>query len=189
MGKVMLAMYVTLDGFISGPNGELDWLPESEDTSRDNIEILSNAKGILLGRETYSVFEAYWPAAVTSPSTYPADIPLAHLLNDLTKYVFSSTLSAVSWKNTNLVKDRAEDVVPKLKRESGGDLVIFGGAALAQSLMRVGLIDEYRLSVAPLALGKGKPLFQGIDHRSNFKLVETKTMDPGFVGLRYRPLS
>src|ERR1700716_2411381 len=126
MGKVTLAMYVTLDGFISGPNGELDWLPESEDTSKDNIEILSNAKGILLGRETYSVFEAYWPAAVISPTTYPADIPLARRLTALPKYVFPSTLATVNWKNATLFKDRAENVVPRLKSETSGDLVIFG---------------------------------------------------------------
>lgn len=189
MGKAILSIYVTLDGFISGPSGELDWLPESEDTSMDNLEMLENADGILFGRETYKVFEGYWPTALSNPDIYPPDIPLAQRLDALPKYVFSSKLDGVHWKNTSIIKNRAEEAVAQLKLEKAGDLVVYGGPVLAQSLMKVGLIDEYRLSVAPLVLGKGNSLFKDLGYLSKLKLVATKVMEPGFVKLCYQPMS
>ncbi len=188
MGKVILSIYVTLDGFISGPNGELDWLPESEDTSKDNIEMLENADGILFGREIYKVFEDYWPTALSNPDIYSPDIPLAQRLDALPKYVFSSKLEGVHWKNTSIIKNRAEEAVAHLKLGKAGDLVVYGGAVFARSLMKAGLIDEYQLSVAPLVLGRGKSLFKDLGYLSKLKLIATKVMEPGFVKLCYQPV-
>ncbi len=116
------------------------------------------------------------------------DIPLARRLDALPKYVFSSKLHGVHWKNTSIIKTRAQEAVAQLKLEKAGDLIVYGGAVLAQSLMKVGLIDEYQLSVAPLVLGKGKSLFKDLGYLSKLKLVATKVMEPGFVKLCYHSM-
>jgi dihydrofolate reductase len=186
VANVILSMFVTLDGFISGPTGELDWLPESDDTSNDVIDTLENADGILLGHTTYTVFEQYWPTAASDPRTYPADIHVAERLNALPKYVFSSEALKVAWQNTTVVTEPPEHAAAELKRENPGNLVVFGGADLFGSLMAAGLIDELRLSVAPVLLGDGTSLFTGTRPRRDLTLVEAKQMEPGFVRLHYR---
>ena len=182
-------MYVTQDGFISGPSGELDWFPESEDTSKDSIKMLENADGILSGREIYKVFEDYWPTALSNPDIYPPDIPLAQRLDAFPKYVFSSKLDGVHWKNTSIVKNRAEEAVAQLKCQKAGDLIVYGGAVLARLLMKAGLLDEDQLSVAPLIVGRGKSLYKDLGYLSKLKLVTTKVMEPAFVKFYYQPMS
>ena len=185
MGKLVWSVFTTLDGRISGPRDELDWLPESEDTSLDSIEVLATASAVLLGRRTYSIFEDYWPAASSASSTYPPDLPLAHRLNALPKYVFSSTLTHIHW-NTTIVAEPALPAIARLKKQLSGDLVIFGSGVLARSLIDADLIDEYRLTVLPLVLGAGARLFGARGPRADLELVGTKVLKPGFVSLHYR---
>lgn len=186
-------MHVSLDGFIARPNGELDWATRDDETMGKYLigDLLSTVDTMLLGRVLYQGFASYWPAAATNPSTPKDLIDLAHWIVNSPKIVFSKTLEKAEWKNSRLVKvkdhhDPAGEVA-KLKQQPGGDMVVFGGARLAQTFTELGLIDEYRLKLEPVVLGSGKPLFKNIKDRINLRLLKAKTFDSGVVGLYYEP--
>jgi len=188
MRKVILSKFVTLDGFISGPNGELDWMPGNqtpdEEVDSHIYEMLDDIDTILLGARTYELFVDYWPGATTQQEV------IAEKLNAKQKIVFSNALDDVNWgrwDNARLAKGDLADEISRLKKQSGKDMVIFGGANLAQSSMDLGLIDEWRLIVAPVVLGRGKPLFEGTKERINLNLLKTKTFKSGNVLLSYAP--
>lgn len=194
MRKVILFMDVSLDGFIARPNGELDWATRDDEIMGKYLisDLLSTVDTMLLGRVLYQGFASYWPAAATNPSTPKDLIDFAHWIVNSPKIVFSKTLEKVEWKNSSLVKVKdnhhiAEEVA-KLKQQPGGDMVIFGGARLAQTFTELGLIDEYRLKLEPVVLGSGKPLFKDIKARINLKLLKAKTSNSGVVGLYYQPI-
>ncbi len=142
---------------------------------------LEQAKSIgmlLFGRRTYGGMAAYWPSA---------DGDIAAFMNTVPKVVFSRTLEAAGWKNTRLVTNDAAEEVAKLKQGGGKDLFIFGSADLSATLTRHGLIDEYRLAIAPLVLGEGNPLFKPSPQRLPLRLVEARLLKSGAVILRYQP--
>lgn len=171
---------VTLDGFFEGPRSwdlgfhKLAWGEELEQFS---IEQLKSAGALLFGRITYEGMAAYW----TKAQGVDADF-----MNRLPKFVFSRTLAKADWNNTTLIKDHAEETVAKLKRQPGKDIYIFGSAALSSTLMQHGLIDEYRLALVPVLLGKGNPLFK-LDQKAEMKLLDARQLSNGCVILRYEP--
>ena len=186
MRKVILAMQVTLDGFIEGPNGELDWaMKEDEETWKDVFELQMSADTLLLGRVMYPAFEKYWLAASTNPSSTKNEIEYARLTAKMQKIVFSKTLQKVEGKTTRIIKDHIAEETLKMKQQPGKDMVILGGAGLVSTFMNLGLIDEYHLIVNPLVLGGGKPLFKDIKERYNLKLIKTKAFKSGKVVLHY----
>jgi dihydrofolate reductase len=187
MGRLILSMYVSVDGFISGPNGELDMLPDTPDASDYSIDLLDSAAAILLGGVAYEVFESYWSSAAGDPATVPTDLPLAERINELPKFVFSRSLRGVNW-NATIIGDDIANATGKLKTQHDGALVLFGGASVAQQLMRDGLIDEYQLLVCPIILGDGNPLFESPGSRTNLALLKTETLRPSGVALlTYEP--
>ena len=185
MRKVVLFMHLTLDGFAAGPNGELDWISYEEAFEKYAEGVVRIVGAPLYGRVTYQMMESYWPTVLTNPSSTKHDIDHAHWIENISKIVFSKSLKKVEWNNTRLIKDNIGEEISKLKQQPGKDLVIFGSPGLAQTFMQLDLIDEYRLTVNPVVLGSGKPLFKDIKDRSNLKLVETKTFNSGVVGLHY----
>jgi len=186
MRKVILAMQVTLDGFIEGPNGELDWaMKEDEETWKDVFDLQGSSDTLLLGRVMYPAFEKYWLAAPTNPSSTKNEIEYARLADKMQKIVFSKTLEKVEWKTTRIVKDHIAEEILRMKQEPGRDMVILGGAGLASTFVNLGLIDEYHLIVNPLVLGGGKPLFKDVKERHKLKLINTKTFKSGKVVLHY----
>lgn len=195
MRKVILAMQMTLDGYSTGPNGEMDYLPpfNNEEIWRDiHQEMwreLENADTILLGRVTYQIWEKYWPAAATNPQSTENDLRFSRFADEIQKIVFSKTLDTVEWKNSRLVKDNVAEEILNLKQQTGKNLVVAGGADLAQSIARLGLIDEYRITVHPAVLGRGKLLLKDLNVRQSLKLVGTKTYASGAVGLSYERVS
>ena len=189
MRKVILFMVYSLDGFVGGPKGELDWEDRDEEVSRDFVnDMLSTVDIMLLGRVLYQGFEQAWPAMAADPSSPKEIVDFAHWIEDTPKIVFSKTLDKIGWKNSRLVSVNSdEDIareVSKLKQQPGGDMVVFGGARFAQTLVQLGLIDEYRLKVQPVALGGGLPLFNG---RVNLKVIKSKAYKSGVVGIYYQP--
>lgn len=182
MRKLIMWNLVTLDGFFDGekPWGldwhQRAWCPELE---RLSIEQCSHAGAILFGRATYEGMAAYWPSAKG---------PIADLMNGARKIVFSRTLEQAAWNNASVVRTDATDEVARLKREQSqdaGDLYLFGSAALSESLLRAGLFDEIRLCVAPVVLGKGRPLFgRGLPERP-LRLLDATSVSSGAVILRY----
>ena len=186
MRKVVLFMHLTLDGFAAGPNGELDWISYDKELEKYAEELVSTVGAALYGRVTYQMMESYWPTVLTNPSSTKHEIDHAHWIENIPKIVFSKSLEKVEWNNTRLIKDNIVAEISKLKQQPGKDLVIFGSPSLAQTFMQLGLIDEYRLTVNPVVLGNGIPLFKDIKDRINLKLLETKTYDSGVVGLHYQ---
>jgi dihydrofolate reductase len=180
MRKLFWQMSVTLDGFMEGPNRELDHTAQFSDPDFDRYagEMLQSIDGILLGRVTYQLFAGYWPSA-TGPD--------ADRLNQLPKTVFSRTLKKVDWNNSRLLAGNVGEEVARLKRQPGRDLALFGSASLAATLIRLGLIDEYRILVTPVILGAGTPMFRDVDSVLNLKLVKAATWSSGTVALWYRP--
>lgn len=185
MRKVILFMHLSLDGFAAGPKGELDWISYDEELEKYAEGIVSTVGAALYGRVTYQMMESHWPTVLTNPASTKHDIDHAHWIENISKVVFSKSLEKVDWNNTRLIKDNIAEEVSKLKQQPGKDLVIFGSPGLAETFMKLDLIDGYRLTVNPVVLGSGKPLFRDIKDKVNLKLVETKTFNSGVVGLHY----
>ena len=187
MRRVIVWNLVSLDGFMAGPNGEIDWFTDIAEKefnayAVDNIK-LGAVDTLLFGRVTYQLMESYWPTATPKQE----DPRIIEAMNSYPKVVFSKTLKRVDWKNSLLVKGDAADEVAKLKQQPGQDMMIFGSGGLVTALAPKGLIDDYRIFVVPIVLGSGKPLFENIRERLHLKLLEAKTFGTGLVALRYQP--
>ena len=186
MRKVVLLMHMSLDGFTTGPNGELDWAIVDEEMEPYVDDLLKTVDTALYGRVTYHMMEGYWPTVPENPSSTKHEIDHARWVDNVSKIVFSKTLSKVEWQNTRLVKDNIAEEVSLLKHEPGGDMMIFGSPSIAQTLMQSGLIDEYRINVNPVVLGDGIPLFKDMKGAIPLKLVDARTFHSGVVGLHYQ---
>jgi len=179
-----MMMSVSLDGFIEGPDREIDWpLVDDELHSHFNEE-LSAMGAFLNGRVTYELMAGFWPTADTDPSSTGPMVEFARIWRDMPKVVFSRTLERAGW-NTTVVRDLLPEKIMELKAAPGGDLAL-GGADLAAAFMRHDLIDEYRLYVHPVVIGRGKPLFQPSDAKISLRLAGTRTFGNGVVLLRYQ---
>lgn len=185
MRKVIASPFVTLDGFMAGPQGEFDWNEPYFDEEMGSYirKQFSEIDTIFLGRVTYQMFAQYWPTQGVKD-----DPVFAEKMNSTPKIVFSRTLDKVEWSNSRLVKENITEEVLKLKEQPGKDIVIDGSAGLIHSLTNLGLIDEYRLRVHPVVLGSGLPLFKDIKEKMNLKLVEAKPFQSGVVILHYQPV-
>lgn len=190
MRKLILFMHLSLDGFVCGPNGELDWATMKDDKMGKYLigDLLSTVDSTLIGRNLYKGFEQYWPAAGKDPNSPKELAEFAHWLDDAPKYVFSSTLKDPEWKNTIIINGDLKKEVEKLKNSKGGDIVVFGGAEMSSSLANHRLIDEYRFKLEPVVIGEGKPLFRDFRDKMKLKLVKAKTFDEGVQGLYYQPV-
>lgn len=180
-------MNVTLDGFMAGPNCELDWhfntwAPDMADSL---CQQLSRADTIVLGRVTYSAMARYWPGRASDLSFPRDDIAFADMMNSYRKVVFSKSMDTPIWNNSTLVKGNLRKEILNLKKEAGKDIIIYGSGKLAASLMQLNLIDEYRLWLHPVVLSKGKPLFKALQERMNMTLTKLETFKSGVVELYY----
>jgi dihydrofolate reductase len=181
--KLIYSMGVSLDGFIAGPDGEIDWSAPDEELHRFHNQQTREMGGHLCGRKLYEVM-VYWETADENPSLAEHELEFARIWKDLPKVVFSKTLEKVEG-NARLVTDGVGEEVARLKERPGKDLAV-GGAGLASTCMKLGLIDEFRLFVSPVVLGGGTPYFPALDERTNLELVETRTFGSRVVYVRYR---
>jgi len=177
-------MSVSLDGYIEGPNRDISWHMVDDELHRYFNEQLSGMGAFLSGRVTYELMAAFWPTADTDPASTEPMVEFARIWRDMPKIVYSKTLRQADW-NTTIVRDVVPEEVAKLKAAPGGDLAL-GGADLAASFMRLGLIDEYRIYVHPIVIGAGKPLFPRSGPRVNLRLLETRAFGNGVLLLHYR---
>jgi dihydrofolate reductase len=181
--KVIYSMGVSLDGFIAGPDGEIDWSAPDDELHRLHNEQTRELGAHLCGRRLYEAM-VYWETAEENPSIGATELEFARIWKSLPKIVFSTTLEQVEG-NARLATDSVAEEVARLKEQPGKDVAV-GGAGLASSLTELGLIDEYRLFVSPVVLGGGTPYFPALDQRIDLELVETQTFGSRVVYLRYR---
>jgi dihydrofolate reductase len=180
--KLIYAMGVSLDGFIAGPGGEIDWSAPDEELHRFHNQQTRELGAHLCGRRLYEEM-VYWETADERPSAPEHELEFARIWKALPKVVFSKTLETVEG-NARLARDGVADEVAKLKAQPGKDLAV-GGAGLAATCMSLGLIDEYRQFVSPVVLGGGTPYFAALEERINLELVETRTFGSRVVYVRY----
>jgi dihydrofolate reductase len=188
MRKIIAALVVSVDGFIEGPQGELDWV----ETWEDPFDLLPQIDTCILGRGMYPGYEQYWGAILANPQgvlpltgkvASKGEITYAHFAERTPHVVLSRTLAKVAWKNTRIVRDVEE--IRRMKQQPGKDMHAVGGATLVCSLMNQRLIDELRLVVLPIVLGGGKALFKDITERHALKFLGSKPLESGWVRLNY----
>ena len=180
MKKVIFQMSVSIDGYVEGPNREIDWHIVDDEFNTYAVETLRATDVLLMGRRTYELMAGYWPTA-------PGDDPVAEQMNATPKLVFSRTLKRVDWQNSRLSTGSVADEVARLKRVPGDGLLWVGGSDLASSFLEQGLMDELRIILTPILLGAGKAVFDAIKQRYPLKLLATKSFQSGNVVLTYEP--
>lgn len=178
-------MHLSLDGFAADPNRGLDFLSYDKELEQYADELVKTVGSPVYGRITYQLMESYWPTVLKKPNANKHTLEHAQWVENVPKIVFSKTLTEVTWNNTQLIKDNIAEEVKKLKQQPGKDLVIFGSPGLATTLMNLGLIDEYKLTVHPIILGSGISVFTNNTTKSTLKLVDSKTLKSGVVTLHY----
>jgi len=183
MRKLVWMNSVSLDGFIEGPDRELDWQLVDDELHWHFNELLAPAGVFLDGRVTYELMAGFWPNADKDPASTPPMVEFAGIWREKAKIVYSTTLDEAAW-NATVVHAVIPDEVEALKAQAGGDLVL-GGVHLAASFIAHDLIDEYRFYVHPVVIGRGTRLFTSTDTKLDLRLTETRTFGSGVVLLRY----
>ncbi|AKD57169.1 dihydrofolate reductase family protein [Spirosoma radiotolerans] len=185
MRKLVLFAHVSLDGFAADGQNGLGFLSYTQELQQFADELVKTVGAPIYGKNTYQLMADYWPTVLTDPTASQPELDHARWVQEIPKIVFSTTLPRAEWPNTTLIKDNVVDQVNQLKRKSGKDLVIFGSPGLARSLMKLRLIDEYKLTLHPIILGQGIPLFDSSTPMSMLTLVTSKTLGSGVVTLHY----
>lgn len=188
MRKIIVTEFVTLDGVIESPGGNETPHPHggwqykyrSPETGNYKVEELSKVDALLLGKNTYEVFAAFWPGQ--------KDERFANPINQMSKYVVSRSLQKVGWNNSHIIRDVAKDVAA-LKKSDGGDILVYGSATLVKALLHHNLIDELRLMVYPVSIGGGLRLFDDSRELKKFELKHCQAFDNGVLILEYKPVS
>ncbi|MDT4922925.1 MAG: hypothetical protein QOG01_638 [Pseudonocardiales bacterium] len=183
MRKIIAMMSVSLDGFFEGPNHELDWHLVDDELHTHFNEQLGAMGAFLDGRVTYELMAEYWPTADADPENTPTVAEFARIWREMPKIVYSRTLERANW-NSTVVRAVVVKEIQDLKAQPGGDLML-GGADLTATFMRHDLIDEYRLYVHPVVIGRGNPYFKPAEATFDFRLIEARTFGNGVVLLRY----
>ncbi|MEO6001795.1 MAG: dihydrofolate reductase family protein [Opitutus sp.] len=187
MPKLIVFNQVTLDGYFTGPTGDMSWAHAGADDPEWKSFVAGNAQGggvLVFGRVTYEMMASFWP----TPMAAKFDPVVAKEMNDMPKVVFSRTLKEASWTNTKLVKRGLVEAISKMKSAPGKDMAILGSGTIVAQLAEAGLVDEYQLIVNPIVLGKGRTLFEGVKRAPKLKLLKSRTFKNGKVLLSYVPV-
>jgi len=182
MRKLLYSMTMSLDGYIAGPGGNIDWSAPDEELHRFHNDQVRELGVHLLGRRLYETM-VYWETADQDPSASEVTVDFARIWQALPKVVFSKTLDRVEG-NTRLASAGVVEEVARLKEEPGGDLAV-GGAGLASELIERNLIDDYHVFICPILLGGGTPYFPAMERRIELELLETRTFAGGVEYLHY----
>jgi dihydrofolate reductase len=187
--RLFVSMIVSLDGYIEGPDRELDWFEDGDPQFEQYCDEMIDSVGLALyGRRAYELMVSYWPNAEQHPRS-PQDLAFARKMNALPKLVLSRTLEHATWNNTQVLRERIGETLGELKRTPGKPIVAWAGAGLVATLARLGLVDEYRLIVHPVLLGGGKRLFDGFEGRQSLRLTRTTQLGRNLAVLCYEPIT
>jgi dihydrofolate reductase len=188
MRKLISFMHVSLDGFVAGPNGEMDWIKIDQEIFDHVGKRISKGETALYGRVTYEMMESYWPTAADKPTATKHDIEHSKWYSQVHKVVVSKTMTGTGLTNTTIISDNLSDSINEIKQSrkgSGEDILLFGSPTATHSLMQLNLIDGYWLFVNPIILGHGIPLFEGIEDKTTLKLLTTRQFTSGVTELNY----
>ena len=182
MRKLVLFMHVSLDGFAADVNRGLGWISYDSELQQYADGIVATVGSPVYGRVTYELMESYWPKVLDNPDASENSKAHAKWVDKVTKIVFSKTMKKADWNNTIVINENIAEEINKLKQQPGKDLVIFGSPGLSHSFMELDLIDEYQLTLNPVLLGSGLPVYENIKNKTNLKLVKATPLKSGVVG-------
>lgn len=186
MRKVISFMHITLDGFVAGPNGELNWAKVDQELFEYVGKRIKKGDTALYGRTTYQMMENYWPTAGDKPNATKHDIEHSKWYNNIHKLVLSKSLQGSNLINTTIISENLTDGINEIKQQTGEDILVFGSPTATHSLIEQSLIDGFWLFVNPTILGQGVPLFKNITDRINLKLLSTtRQFSNGVTELNY----
>jgi dihydrofolate reductase len=188
MRHLIFFMHTSLDGFVAGVNGEMDWINVDDEIFDFVATMTDQADAALYGRVTYEMMQSYWPTAGEKPNATKHDKEHSAWYNKVPKIVLSKTINETGLHNTRIIADQLSNNINELKQQDGKDILIFGSPGASQSLLNEGLIDGFWLFVNPIILGKGMPLFKNISGTTKLKLVESITFTCGVIALHYEKL-
>lgn len=178
-------MHVSLDGFVAGPNGEMNWIKADEELFAYVGKRISESDTALYGRVTYEMMEGYWHTVGKQPNATTHEIEHAKWYADVHKIVLSKTLDQESLTNTTIISDNLVERINEIKQQDGSEIAVFGSPSATHSLMEHNLIDGYWLFVNPIILGQGIPLFKNIKDKTHLKLLNTKQFTIGVTEMNY----
>jgi len=178
-------MHISLDGYVAGPNGEMDWIQVDDEIFEYAGWRTNEADTALYGRVTYEMMQAYWPSAGNQPNATKHAIEHSTWYNKVDKIIISRSMKGQSLPNTTIISDNIKEKITEIKQKPGQNIQIFGSPSAAHSLMQYDLIDDLWLFINPVVIGAGIPLFKNIDGTKKLKLLETKPFSSGVVCLHY----
>ncbi len=186
--KLKLQVQISIDGFIAGPNGEMDWMiwNWSEDIKDYVTKLTKQVDTILLGRKMTDGFISHWTNVAANPQN--PEFEFAKQMVDYRKVVFTKNLDKSPWENTELAKGNLADEINKLKNATSKDIIVYGGATFVSDLIKEKLIDEFYLFVNPAAIGKGMSIFSKLEIKQSYKLINAKGFDCGIILLNYQKI-
>lgn len=187
--RLFVSMMVSLDGYIEGPERQLDWTLDDDPAFEQYCDEMLDAVGVgLFGRRAYELMVSYWPNAEANARS-ARELAFARKMNALPKVVLSRTLEQASWSNTRVVRDGVAEGLRELKGQPGKPIAAWAGAGLVATLARYQLIDEYRLIVHPVLLGRGTPMFRDLEQRQRLRLTRTTQLGRELCVLCYEPVA
>jgi dihydrofolate reductase len=185
MRKIISFVHISLDGFVAGPKGEMNWIKVDEELFEYIGKRIGETDAALYGRVTFQMMENYWPSAGDKPKASKHDIDHSRWYNKARKVVLSRTLNEKDFTNTEVIGDNLSEKINKIKQQPGSDILLFGSPTATHSLIQQNLIDGYWLFVNPVILGQGIPLFTGIKEKIKLKLLSTRPFTSGVTELNY----
>lgn len=178
-------MHISLDGFVAGPHGEMNWIRIDEEIFSHVGKRIGKGDTALYGRVTYELMENYWPTAADKPTATKHDIEHSKWYAKAHKIVMSRTLKEAGLTNTKIISENLADQVNEIRSQEGEDILVFGSPSATHALIQSDLVDGYWLFVNPIILGKGIPLFTGNEEQTRLKLVSTRPFGSGVIELNY----
>lgn len=186
MRKLTVFLHTSLDGFVAGPNGEMDWIKVDDEIFDYAGNRTDESDTALYGRVTYEMMDGYWPTAAERPGASKHDIQHGNWYNNAEKVVVSKTMRGQERKKTRIISDNVGKEIAALKQQAGKEIIMFGSPSVVHLLAQEGLVDDFWLFVNPVLLGEGIPVFKGLKERVQLKLVENRAFGSGVVCLHYQ---
>jgi dihydrofolate reductase len=185
MRKLIFFMHTSLDGFVAGLKGEMDWIHFNDDMFDFVATMTEQADTALYGRVTFDMMQHYWPTAGNKPNATKHDKEHSAWYNKVSKVVLSKSIHENGLENTQVISDNLAENILKIKQQEGKNILIFGSPSASHSLLSLDLIDEFWIFVNPVLLGEGIPLFKEVKEKTPLNLLETKTFTCGVIALHY----